>query len=656
MKKTLAILLAIATVLSCLGVVFAGAEGFMRGEIAGTGELDAIDYMLLKRAVLGTFLLSEEQLEAADIDGDGIVTVTDYRLLKQYILGTFTFDTAAKGKGYPARGEETDFALDLRSSVEMVDNRLIATVVLTLGEVKDGVRMQDLLATLRYDPEELTLITPTERDQSLDCFTVLPYNSYSMYSEWENLTTAGESGVINIALAVPNDPEQYLDAEHSFELTFTFEMQDGIQEATVTVPSGMVRGVYSPSDKEDDLAVFYGEGSSTTATNMGFVREPNTDYKFVITDFEATVTKYNGPGGDVVIPSKLGGMPVTAIGELAFYDRDDITSVTIPEGVKEIGDRAFWFCTGLTAVNLPDSLTTIGYDAFAFCEKLANIKLPDNISLIGDLAFYYCQSLTSARIPKGTTELGRGSFAGCKLTSLTVDPQNPVYYSDGNCIIERNTATLVQGCTASVIPQGVKTIREFAFYVCSGLTDIQIPFGVETIERSAFDSCKDLTYIVLPDSVKIIEETAFSDCTNLESVTLGSGVEFIGWNAFFFTGLKSIFIPISVTEMEAGAFQSCDSLTDIYCEAPEKPAGWSDYWMAEIEATVHWGYKTNLGDLDGNGEIDSMDYLMLKRYCLGSLELTEEQKAVSDVNGDGEIDGLDYMMVKRHVLGTYAIA
>lgn len=63
-----------------------------------------------------------------------------------------------------------------------------------------------------------------------------------------------------------------------------------------------------------------------------------------------------------------------------------------------------------------------------------------------------------------------------------------------------------------------------------------------------------------------------------------------------------------------------------------------------------------LGDLTGDGVIDSMDYLQLKRFCLGTFELTEAQEAVADVNKDGEINALDYLMVKRHVLGTFTIA
>lgn len=63
-----------------------------------------------------------------------------------------------------------------------------------------------------------------------------------------------------------------------------------------------------------------------------------------------------------------------------------------------------------------------------------------------------------------------------------------------------------------------------------------------------------------------------------------------------------------------------------------------------------------LGDLSGDGEIDTADCLLLKRYCLGTLKLTDEQQAVADVNKDGFIGAFDYLLIKRHILGTFKIA
>lgn len=61
------------------------------------------------------------------------------------------------------------------------------------------------------------------------------------------------------------------------------------------------------------------------------------------------------------------------------------------------------------------------------------------------------------------------------------------------------------------------------------------------------------------------------------------------------------------------------------------------------------------GDVDGNGTINSLDYMLLKRHVLGSFKLSDMQQLVADVNRDGTLNSLDYMLLKRHVLGTYVI-
>lgn len=61
------------------------------------------------------------------------------------------------------------------------------------------------------------------------------------------------------------------------------------------------------------------------------------------------------------------------------------------------------------------------------------------------------------------------------------------------------------------------------------------------------------------------------------------------------------------------------------------------------------------GDLNDNGDIDAVDYMMLKRAVLGSYHLCAAQKIAADVNCDDRVNAADYAMVKRHVLGTYEI-
>ncbi len=61
------------------------------------------------------------------------------------------------------------------------------------------------------------------------------------------------------------------------------------------------------------------------------------------------------------------------------------------------------------------------------------------------------------------------------------------------------------------------------------------------------------------------------------------------------------------------------------------------------------------GDVNLDGVIDKKDYAALKRFCFGTVLLSEEAVALADVNHDGEVDKKDYALVKRHCFGTFVI-
>lgn len=114
----------------------------------------------------------------------------------------------------------------------------------------------------------------------------------------------------------------------------------------------------------------------------------------------STLTKYTGPGADVVIPEG-----VEKVGDSAFSYCRLLTSVVIPEGVTEIGYRTFYVCSGLTSVVLPDSLKYIGESAFDYCRNLSRLAIPEGVQTIRPWAFRNCESLHSVIIPGEATVL-----------------------------------------------------------------------------------------------------------------------------------------------------------------------------------------------------------------------------------------------------------
>ncbi len=59
-----------------------------------------------------------------------------------------------------------------------------------------------------------------------------------------------------------------------------------------------------------------------------------------------------------------------------------------------------------------------------------------------------------------------------------------------------------------------------------------------------------------------------------------------------------------------------------------------------------------VGDIDGSGKVDYIDYMMVRRKCMNTLTLTEEQLIAADVDGSGNVDYIDYMAVRRHCMNT----
>ena len=207
---------------------------------------------------------------------------------------------------------------------------------------------------------------------------------------------------------------------------------------------------------------------------------------------------------EVIIPDG-----VTSIGDSAFCGCSDLTGLIIPDSVTSIGASAFSSCRGLTGVVIiPDGVTSIGYRAFEYCSGLMEVIIPDSVTSIGWQAFAYCRGLTGVTIPSSVTSIGDHAFSDCRsLESILVEEENPKYDSRGNCnaLIESESNTLICGCKNTVIPNGVTSIVDRAFYGCSGLMGVMvIPDSVTSIGMYAFYDCIGLTGAVIPDSVTSI--------------------------------------------------------------------------------------------------------------------------------------------------------
>ena len=346
-----------------------------------------------------------------------------------------------------------------------------------------------------------------------------------------------------------------------------------------------------------------------------------TKQEFVITKKDV-LTKYNGPGGDVVVPEG-----VKAIGERVFYGCKSLESVTIPEGVTEIGGFAFRGCTGLRKVTVPESVKTIGRYAFGDCKSLENLTIPGRVEEIDKSAFHDCDwqivltvpNFPISKIHKFYKKHAFQGFIKAYLENMEIDEEmeaenlryiksqkkNLVSYStigdddtlrflfETGAVKPADIEWMLQ--MASVVDHSGETkekIMEYkARYLDSGVPVKKVAQLRKTAaprKKTPIKSNPDFDIspkgvlteykgpggdVVIPEGVKEIDNQAFTGCKGLASVTIPESVRKIRFYAFGECSIQSVTIPKSVQSIEESAFCECENLTSVTFQDREDAPG-----------------------------------------------------------------------------------
>ncbi len=257
-----------------------------------------------------------------------------------------------------------------------------------------------------------------------------------------------------------------------------------------------------------------------------------------------TITKYIGTYADytdIIIPSEIGGVTITAIGNRAFYGKK-IGSVTFPETLETIDMNSFegaalGSTTKLGKVVIPGSVTYIGYDAFRGCEYLGSVEFEDaqipasdgiTFSLYAERAcvFRKCPRLTKITLSNNFVTVPAGFAEEC--TALQTVEWGP----------------------------NIRTIGAYAFNKDAELQEADLTgTKLEVIRTGAFEGCAKLHNVKFPEGLTVIGNSAF------EGAGLGTKV-----------ATESLFIPGTVTSIEYDAFRGCQYLGSVSFEDVETPA------------------------------------------------------------------------------------
>ena len=258
---------------------------------------------------------------------------------------------------------------------------------------------------------------------------------------------------------------------------------------------------------------------------------------------------------------------VTTIAEYAFYNCQNLESVTFPESLVDIGKSAFLNCYNLKNIKFSNGLKTIAEDAFSCCDDLITIDLPSTLETVGNYAFAGCYNVTTITIGDNLSSIGVFSFDCDNLTSINVSEKNQYFKSvDGN-LYTKDEKTLLKYAIGKLessftVPDNVITIGErafaksrlksielsdsvitigpSAFYSSYDLIDIKFSENLKIIESYGFFGCSDLVIITLPNSLETIEDHAFAGCLSLKNINIGDNTENISISAFFSDLLSNI--------------------------------------------------------------------------------------------------------------------
>jgi hypothetical protein len=132
---------------------------------------------------------------------------------------------------------------------------------------------------------------------------------------------------------------------------------------------------------------------------------------------------YTGTDTDLTLPANCKGNNYEVY-KYAFYERDDLTSVTIPEGVTSIGNYAFFQCLSLTAVYITDLAAWCNIEfgnasanplpcaknLYLNGQLVTALEIPSGITVIKDYAFCHCSNLISVTILAGVITIGNSAF------------------------------------------------------------------------------------------------------------------------------------------------------------------------------------------------------------------------------------------------------
>lgn len=322
---------------------------------------------------------------------------------------------------------------------------------------------------------------------------------------------------------------------------------------------------------------------------------------------------------------------VEEIGVNAFNGCDTLEIIEIPESVKTINIQGINNCSAQFKVDISNmnfsSLDGVLYNKdqtiLLRCPALKEgiLQVPKSVVSIGDLAFVDCLRLLKVEIPMKTSAIPLSSFYNCS-AAFSVDIDNNNYSSSDSVLYDKNQLILIKVPVSTTelnsIPKTVEYLAANSFYN-SKIKSISIPEGVKSIGNYAFESCSDLSKVELPSTIKEIGNYAFAYLEKLDSIIIHNTtpIQNMSYNVFYETdqsckllvpfGMKSDYSSIypwnsfeQIEELKGARFSKNNVLILEPEEGSEERLSIfsNTTWKIEIEIDADW---LSLSKYEGEG-------------------------------------------------------
>lgn len=299
-----------------------------------------------------------------------------------------------------------------------------------IPETVDGITVTSLDGFAFNNQTDVTSIVMPDTVQSMGSGAINFLDGVTSLKLSENLTVISDmNGILKglTELTIPASVRYIGDAFTSMKSmqTLTFEGVCPVfnsQDPLHGISSSAV--IYVPDDQVDAYKAALAGGYDidelvqSSGKNAVVHSNPADESDFVFDATTGTITGYTGVAAFLEIPAAIGGTPVKAIGEKAFYDNAALFYVIIPEGIESIGNSAFTYCDSLTVVEFPTTLKKIGNNAFDGC-YLDYVGWAEGLEEIGANAFARL-AIRDVRLPSTVKTIGEAAFKNGTITNLYI--------------------------------------------------------------------------------------------------------------------------------------------------------------------------------------------------------------------------------------------